>query len=249
MSNWGTMKSELLRMVKADSTSSGSVVDSDASRSIIGSIVHNRSHYLGWNTASYAIAVVDGEQRYNLPRDYLGLVSPVWWSNVATNASNAGRREMISRPLAWVESNTFRIPGQSEYRYLGNSMAYAIDPANKQIVLSPVPGSTDSQIDFFYLLDPGTPGMSASSGTWTFTKPWSEDAISDSFTNAWFEVGKGYELVLARAVYLMWAKIWGGTEESAAFQENALRMWGEELARLRREASKTASNTGIRPRI
>lgn len=244
------MASELQRITKADSTSAGSVADSDGKRAIIESILFNRRHHLGFNQATAAIAIENGVQRYPMPRDYLALTGPVFWSNVPTSTADyQGRKELVSRPLAWVEKQTYRIPGSSEYRFLGDSVAYAIDQPNAEIVLSPVPGSSISQLDFHYLRDPGTPGMSASSGTWSFTKPWSEDAISDTFTNEWFEVGKGYHLVLNRAVYIYQARIYAGTDETAAIQEGALRMWAEELARLRGESSRYSSASEIRPRI
>lgn len=250
MSNWGSMVSELQRMVKMDSTITGSVADSDSKRAIVESILYNRRRHLGFNQATAVIAIENGVQRYPMPRDYLALTGPVFWSNVPTSTSDLqGRKELINRPLAWVEKQTYRIPGSSEYRFLGDSVAYAIDPQSREIVLSPVPGSSISQLDFHYLRDPGTPGMSASSGAWTFTKPWSEDAIADAFTNDWFEIGRGYHLVLNRAAYLLWARIYGGTEESVAFQENALRLWGEELARLTGEASRYTSSSDIRPRL
>lgn len=250
MANWGTMVSELTRLLKADSTASGSTVEDDCKRAIIESIMYNRRRFLGFNQATAVIAIENGVQRYPMPQDYLSLTGPVFWSNIPTSTSDLqGRKELISRPLAWVEKQTYRIPGSSEYRFLGDSVAYAIDQQNGEIVLSPVPGSSISQLDFHYLRDPGTPGMSSSSGVWTFTVPKSEDTISNTFTNDWFEVGRGYHLVLNRAMYILWARIFGGTEESAVFQENALRMWGEELARLTGEASRYTSVSDVRPRI
>jgi len=80
-----------------------------------------------------------------------------------------------------------------------------------------------------------------------FTTPFTEDAISDSFTNEWFD--QGYQLVLNRAAYIAWARIYGGTDESAPFMENALRMWAEEVNRLRAENARFTSGTEIRRRI
>lgn len=239
-------------MVKVDTTSAGSVADTDASRAICESIKFNRRFLFGWNQAEGQIATVNGQQKYKLPLDFLGLTSPVYWSqNVETEDSVtptfSGRRELVWRPMQWIDANLYRVPGTSEYLNLGDSRAFGLDMKDRTLALSPVPGSSDSRLDFSYHKDPGTPGFIYDGSTWTITAPWSQDAIAATFTNEWFD--QGYQLVLARAAFILWSKIYGNTDEAAAAQENCLRLWGEEISRLRGEQARYVSGTEIRRRM
>lgn len=249
MSDFGTIKQELLRIVGVDTTSAGSVADSDAGRAICEAIRFNRRYLLGFNQSEYEITTENGVQKYPLPRDFLGLTGPVYWSqnSGADPPTFSGRRELVWRPMAWIEANLYRVPGTSEYLNLGDSRAYGIDMKDRTLALSPVPGSSNSRLDFSYHRDPGTPKYAYASSAWAFTTPYSEDAITDSFTNEWFT--DAYHLVLNRAVYVYMSRLQSGVEESAPKQEGALRMWGEELARLRGEQARYVSGTEIRRRM
>jgi hypothetical protein len=235
-------------MLRVDTTTTGSVADSDFKRSIVESIKYNRRFMLGFNQAEWQISTESGIQKYPLPRDFIGLTSPIYWSqNTSDDGQFSGRRELVWRPMPWIDANLYRVPGTSEYLNLGDSRAYGLDMKDRTLALSPVPGTSDSRLDFSYHKDPGTPGYSYSSGTWTFTVPFSEDAITDAFTNEWFD--QGYYLILNRAAFIMWSRIEGGTEESVQFQGDALRLWAEELNRLRSENARFTSGTEIRRRM
>lgn len=249
MSDFGTMKQELLRIVGVDSTSAGSVADSDAGRAICEAITFHKRYLFGFNQAECEITTENGVQKYALPRDFQGLTGPVYWSQNSDEdpPTFSGRRELVWRPMAWIEANLYRVPGTSEYLNLGDSRAYGIDMKDRTLALSPVPGSSNSRLDFSYLKNPGAPRYSWSGSAWVFTNPYSEDVLADSFTNEWFT--DAYHLVLNRAVYIYCARVQGGVEESAPRQEIALRMWGEEMARLRAEQARFVSGTEIRRRM
>ncbi len=251
MSNWLTMQKELLRCIKVDTA--GNEIAADVKRAIVESIKFNRRNTFGFNQATAQLATENGVQRYALPVDFMGLMSPVWWSQSITTEDSetptfSGRRELVWRPMPWIEANLYRVPGTSEYLNLGDSRAYSIDQRDHTLILSPVPGSSDCRLDFVYHKDPGTPGYywntAVSPAAWAFTAPHLEDAIADTFTNEWFN--EGYDLVLNRAAFILWSKVYGGSDESATMQENFLRLWGEEMARLRGETARYASGTEVR---
>lgn len=246
MSNWLTMQKELYRCIKIDTA--GDTIAADVKRAIVESIRFNRRNVFGFNQSTHQISTENGQQRYSLPRDFLGLLGPVWWSQNTDDGQFSGRRELVWRPIQWIEANLYRVPGTSEYLNLGDSRAYSIDQRDHTIALSPVPGTSDCRLDFMYHKDPGTPGYywntSVSPAAWKFTAPFTEDAISDTYTNEWFD--EAYHLVLNRAAVILWSRIYGATDEAMAQQENFLRLWGEELARLRGETARYASGTEIR---
>ena len=251
MSNWATMKHQLLRDSHIDSTSSGSLVDTDISRAIIESILFNRGYNLGWNNAEYEFDTVDNQQSYELPIDYLRLTSDVFFSSINDSDIPYGKRPLRNRPMSWIrESVTNAVSDSTSIHYdTGTTTCYGIDPGQRKMFLSPVPTGGPWRIDYSYMKDPGTPTFKSDGTTWTIYSPNTEDAIATTYTNEWFDVNKGYHLILNRAMFIISNRGYGSIEEMATIGANALRMWAEELNRLRAEANRVVSISEVRKYI
>lgn len=251
MSNWATMKHQIFRDTHIDTTSTGTLADTDVGRAIIESIMFNRGHNLGWNVAHHMFYTDDNVQSYVLPQDYKSLSGDVFYSSVNDSSIPYGKRVLRNRPLDWVnESVTNAVSDSTTLHYdVGTTTCFAINPSDRKMYLSPIPTGGPWVVDFDYLRDPGTPWFKSDGTTWTFYNPNSEDTLASTFTNDWFDVDKGYHLVLNRAIYIVCNRGYGGTEEMAAIGANALRMWAEELVRLRAEANRIVSVDSVRKRI
>lgn len=251
MSDRATMKHQILRDTHIDSTTSGSAADTDVDRAIIESIMFNRGYNLGWNNAEHSFTTDDNQQSYPLPADYLRLTSDVFFSSINDNDIPYGKRPLRSRPMSWIkESVTNAVSDSTSIHYdVGTTTCYGIDPASRKMFLSPVPTGGPWLIEYSYLKDPGTPWFKSNGTTWTFYTPNTDDTLASTYTNEWFDVSKGYHLILNRAVYIISNRGYGGTEEMAAIGANALRMWAEELNRLRGEAARVVSVSEMRKHI
>lgn len=249
--NWITMKHQILRDSHIDNTTSGSLADTDVGRAIIESIMFNRGHNLGWNVTEHTFYTEDNVQAYDLPADYKALSSDVFYSSVNDSSIPYGKRVLRFRPMNWIrESITNAVADSDTIHYdVGTATSYGIDPASRKIHLSPVPTGGPWLVEFSYLKDPGTPTFSSDGTTWSFFLPNGVDALPTTYTNEWFEVDKGYHLVMNRALYIVCNRGYGGTEEMAQIGSNALRMWAEELNRLRAEANRVVSATSLRKHI
>ena len=251
MSNWATMKHQILRDTHIDSTSSGSLVDTDIDRAIIESILFNRGNNLGWNTSEHKFYTDDNQQEYDMPADYLRLTSDVFYSSVNDSSIPYGKRVLKSRTMDWIrESVTNAVSDSTSIHYdVGTTTSYAINPTDRKMYLSPVPTGGPWVIEYSYLKDPGTPTFKSDGTTWTIYEPNGVDVLASTYTNEWFEVSKGYHLIMNKAVAIIANRGYGGTEEMAALGANALRMWAEELNRLRGEAARTVSVSDVRRHI
>ena len=249
MSNWATMKHNLLRDLHIDTTTTGSPADTDCGRAIIESIQFNRGHNLGWNQAYFTFVTSENQFDYPLPSDYLSLSGDVYYS-VATDSDTTvyGKRVLKSMPMGWLRENRYRVNETGQYVDVGIPGYFGIDPASMRMHLSPAPAD-EALIEYAYLKDPGTPWFKSDGSTWSFYSPNSDDTLAATYRNEWFDVDKGYNLVLNRAMYIMCVRGYGGTEETDARGAAALRLWAEELNRLRAEANKVVSTGNIRRRI
>lgn len=249
MSNWTTMKHNILRDMSIDTTTSGSVADTDVGRAIVESIIYNRARDLGWNNAEHSFFTDPGVREYPLPNDFLGLTGDVFHSTTPESSVTVyQRRVMKYRPMSWIKANLYRIDSGSEYVDLGIPGVYSIEPATRRMHLNPAPADV-ARIEFTYLRDPGTPTFKSDGTTWTFYNPNTDDTLSSTFSNEWFQIDKGYNLVMNRAVYILCSRGYGGTEEMANRGATALRLWAEELSRLRGAATKVSGANEVRPWI
>lgn len=240
-----TMKQQLLRDIHIDSTTSGSVADTDVTQAIIEAIRYNRRFNLGFNQAQAVILTESSVQKYDLPRDYLGVCSEVLYSSSSTGTD--GKQPLVNRPLDWTEANRYMDATGTSVLDLGRPWCYSIDPKGVRIAFSPIPSTTGERVEFSYVRDCGTPEFKYASSAWAFYKPYTLDTLPATFTNEYFQ--EGYYLIYNRAAFILWTRQYGGTEEAAVRGQAALQMWAEELARLRGEASRIVSGVAVRPRL
>lgn len=241
-----TMKKQLLREIHIDTTTSGSVADTDVTLAIIESINYNRRYHLGWNEGQCVITTDASVKHYTLPSDFLGLAGEVLYSS-STSDSSTGKRRLASRPLSWVEANMNVTVDGADYINEGLPWAYAIDPKDKRIVLSPTPSSAGETLEFPYIKDCGTPEFKYTGSAWAFYKPGTIDTLTATYTNEYFS--QGYWLIFNRASYILHTGVNGGTEEATVRAQSAIQRWAEELNRLRGEAVRIAGPRDVRPRL
>lgn len=249
MSTWATMKHHLFRDLHIDTTTSGSLADTDVGRAIVESILFNRNHNLGWNQGLHVFHTNANQFEYPLPSDYLALSGDVYYSTIPDSEVTVyGKRPLKSVPMGWIRENRYRTNESGQYVNVGVPGYFGIDPSTRLMHLSPAP-SDEVQIEYVYLRDPGTPTFKSDGTTWTFYTPNTDDTLSATYTNEWFDVSKGYHLILNRAMYLLCVRGYGGTEEMDAKGANALRLWAEEMNRLRAEANNIVSVGNVRRHI
>lgn len=248
MSNWITIKHNLLRDMHIDTYTTGTQADYDVGRAVVESILFNRKHNFGWNTAEHLFTTDPQVREYPLPKDFLQLNGSVF-SSIETDTSTIyGKRVLRWAPMSWIRENAYRIGTDGEYLSLGVPGAFGIDPTSRKMNLSPAPTDV-ARIEYSYLKDPGTPWYKSNGTDWTFYAPNSDDTLADTYTNEWFDVDKGYYLILNRALYIMASRAQGGTPEMDQKAQNALRLWAEEKNRLTAEASQLVSGSEIRKYI
>lgn len=241
MSNWATMKQDLLRDLHFDTTTSGSNADNDVSRAIIDAITFNRRYDFGFTRGKADIYTISDQYEYPLPEGFLGITGDVWST---PSLDTTGRYTLKNRPIDWMEKNRYRVNGQDRTLNTGDVGYYGINVATKSIVLSPVPSDDGTLIEFYYHYDPGTPDFIYTGSAWAFYDPGTTTAITGTYTNAWFT--DAYRLTFNRAAYYLLTGPHGGTEEAAMKAQQYMQQWSEELNRLRGDFAKYTGNREIR---
>lgn len=241
MSDWATMKQDLLRDLHFDTTTSGSNADNDVSRAIIDSIKFNRRYDFGFTRGKADIYTISDQFEYPLPEGFLGITGDVWST---PSLDTTGRYTLKNRPIDWMEKNRYRVNGQDRTLNTGDVGYYGINVATKSIVLSPVPSDDGTLIEFYYHYDPGTPDFVYTGSAWAFYDPGTTNAISGTYSNAWFT--DAYRLTFNRAAYYLLTGAYGGTEEAAMKAQQYMQQWSEELNRLRGDFAKYVGNREIR---
>lgn len=231
-----------------DTVSAGTAADTDIGRAIVESILFNRNNNFGWNTCEHVFTTDALKREYALPKDYLKLDSSVTYTPTTDVTSITGRRVLRWMPMSWIKTNMYRLNEGGEYMDVGSPVSFGIDTGTRTMNLSPAP-SDAATVEYTYVKDCGTPWFKSNGTTWTFYSPNTDDTLSLTYTNEWFDVSKGYTLILNRAVYILASRGQGGTEEMEKIALNAMRMWAEEKNRLTAEASSFVSANGIRKRI
>lgn len=245
MSDLNTMKVRLLRDVHIDSTTSGSLAESDVKIAIIDAIRHNRRFHFWFNEGNGHILTENEKWKYDLPVDFIGMLSDPFF--IDGDAASDFRNQLLRESWEWMNQHYNRAAEWETSVNLGSPRRYYIDLTEKQIWLLPVPNETGNQIIFRYLKDCGTPDYKCVSSTWNFYKPNSEDTLPDTFTNAWFK--EGYNLTFFRAAFELWSGPYGGSQEASGQAQSYLIKWTEELNRLRGETQVRSAQHSVRRHI
>lgn len=241
MSDLGTMKQDLYRVLRIDSTTVNTAAVADATKAIIEAIRFNKNQRFWTNERSSTIVTTSGQFRYPLPSDYLGLASDVFYQPADDQTYRAPLRQ---RTVDWCEEMKVRGDTWDTSINSGNPDFYAIDESTSEILLCPIPYVDGDKIDFKYITDMGVPSFKYVSSAWTFYQPGTTVALTDAFTNGWFT--EYYELIFNRAAYLLLSTVYGGTEDSTVRANEHLKLWMEQLNKLRTDTARRSSSSTIR---
>lgn len=240
MADLGTMKQDLYRTLHLDAGATGTLAEADVTKAIIEAIRFNKNQSFWSNVKQFSISTTQDRYRYSLPTDFVGLASDVLYKP-QDNEQNIVLRE---RTVNWCEEQRYRGDIWDASISTGNPDFYGIDVHSHELVLIPVPYQDGDVVTFKYIYDLGVPSYKYVSSTWTFYQPNSTVALTDTFTNGWFQ--EYYELTLNRAAFTLLSTVYGGTEESTIKAQEHLKLWIEQLNKLRTDVTKRASKHQIR---
>lgn len=138
------------------------------------------------------------------------------------------------------------------YSYRGIAKRIAIDLMEKKILVAPVPSTGGDTIEFKYTKDLGTPTYTITTGassppslvtSVTLLGP-SGETLPSTFTNEWFK--EGFKLVKERALYELFSRFYGGSEEAQSSAQAALIRFLEEEKRLIGETAQMGAALEVR---
>lgn len=220
---------------------------------IADSIKHVRAEKFWFNGAAHSFTTSLDQNRYELPRDFLGLRGKV--RVTPSNSTTTGRYYLHASTADEVEDLLFDGVDFASYENRGYAKRYGIDLMGKAILIAPKPDPGGDLVEFKYTRDLGTPTYTISttlsappslSPTVTLLGP-NGETLQSTFTNEWFK--EGFKLVKERALYELWSRFHSGTEEAAIGAQGALTRYLEELVRLRGETAQISSVTKVRKHL
>lgn len=216
---------------------------------IAEAIKYCRNEEYWFNAAKHTFLTVADQYQYELPSDYLSIRGEVF---VRPNGSDGTRYIARHISLDELESYLFSLSEWDGYQSTGRTKVYAIDNASRKIHLGPTPSNSGDEVYFRYTKDLGTPTYTATTTSSsppslatvvTLTDP-DGSTLSTGFTNEWFK--EGFDLVRNRAMYYLWTRYHGGTEESQVKAQNYLMQFLEERMRIRGESADKTSPRLVR---
>lgn len=219
---------------------------------IADAIAHVRDKQFWFNGARHTFTTVDGQYRYKLPSDFISLrgkprVTPA-------NSTASGRYPLLPATADEVEDLLYTGVDFGSYQERGYAKRHAIDLIDDYFLIAPMPSTAGDVIEFKYTKDLGTPTYTvaatsssapAVSPTVTLKGP-NGETLESSFTSAWFINGKGFKLVKERALFELFSRWHGGTEEAVVQAQLANARYEQELNRLKAESADKQSIVKIR---
>jgi len=203
-----------------------------------------RNEEYWFNSAKHEFQTIADTYQYELPADFLSIRGDVF---VAPDGSAGTRYAIRHMSLDELESYLFTLSEWDGYQTTGRAKVYAIDNASRKIHLGPTPSNSGDTIYFRYTRDLGTPTYTATTASSsppslatvvTLLDP-DGSALSSTYTNEWFK--EGFDLIRNRAMYYLWTRYHGGTEEANARAQNYLMQFLEERNRIRGESTDKTS--------
>lgn len=241
MSTLDTMRA----IIKTELRNNSPYVDA----AIAESIKFCRNEEYWFNGGKHSFLTQADTYKYDLPSEYLSIRGEVF---VRPNGSDGTRYVARHISLDDLESYLFSLSEWDGYQSTGRTKVFAVDNIERKIYLGPTPSSDGDEIYFRYTRDLGTPVYTA---TTTSSAPPSlatvvtllgpdGQALPSSFSNEWFK--EGFDLIRNRALYYLWSRFHGGTEESQMKAQNYLMQFLEEKMRLIGESTSKTSPTLVR---
>lgn len=223
---------------------------------IADAIDYNKSEILKFNGASATILTIPSQYSYDLPEDFISLRGDVYITPATGSGSN--KIKMGSVAVDALEELLFSDYSTDGTEYYGSPQMCAITnftDVSDSILIAPRPSEGADTIFFRYTKDLGTLQFSASITT---SSPPSlapvfalldkdGNTVASTYTSAWFKEGR--ELIRSRAMYYLWTRYHGGTEEAQLKGQAALMQWTEEVVRNRKETAMSSTPKQVRKYI
>lgn len=220
---------------------------------IADSIDYNKSEVLKFNGGSHTIMTQEDVHSYQLPKDFISLRGDVYIT--PESGSDNNKMRMGSSSVDMVEELLFSDYPTGSESDSGSPRVYAItnfgDPS-PNLLIAPRPSTGGDALFFRYTKDIGSPKFSATfeavspptlAPTFTLLGE-NGDTLPSTYTSAWFTEGR--ELVRSRAMYYLWTRYHGGTEEASVKAQAALMQWTEEILRHRKEVAMSSIPKQVR---
>lgn len=228
MSDFGTMRQQVADNLGI--TLDAAVLDAQVGLAIVAAIRKHRHRPFPWNVADLSITplpaetfeIPKGANPYELPTDFLFLHGQdLWLEDTSATAFKA----YAMAPITSAEWEEERRMASDNY---GTPKLFNFKGTTLRIVPAPETGSAYTIYGQYYK-DLGEPTRVNTSGVWSFTE-------GDSFTNAWFSLADGYELIQLSATqhlaegYLkepdiarMWAELYASELAGRVIEEERIR--------------------------
>lgn len=245
----------ILRELRVDATTVPQKTQDDIMLAIAEALRYNRTQEVWFNKPVIWISLAEGEYEYSLPDDFLGVVGTVFYRpSSSTDPSQTFQRVLKDGGVDMIEE--FRLyptdySGNYDSFARGEAEKFAIDDANHTILFAPIPSTSDGTVHFRYLADLGTITYKYTGGAWAFYEPFKEGTTtvttSSTYTNAWFT--EGADALRERAMYYLWSRVYGGSEEGDMKAQRSLLQWQDAIQKLIRETNKKQSVKTIRAHI
>lgn len=249
---------QIARLLTATSTTTDATVEADILRAIAESLKYNRLRPTTFNVKSIYIELQPDSETvneagqtisvpkisYKLPDDYLGLIGEVMYSR--NLGQGAGQVTLINQGTDMIQEwqgTDLAMLGDFGGRWAYDTGSYAIDDQAKNILIV---GVNEGFVKLRYIADLGTITYKNNGSAWVFYQPFTETVItkSSSYTNPWFK--EGNDCLIHRAMYYLYSREYGGTEESNQKAMIHLGHWNEAINKLDAETNKKKSRKSIR---
>lgn len=243
--DWQTMQRSIYRQIHQDVTTVPQTVIDDVNNAIIDSMKQNKNDRYWFNHKRGTISTEADKYSYALPPDFLGFLGPVYYT--PAGSVQESRFALMDATVDEIEENRYAGNDFNTYVQSGRPFKYAVDTVGPSLLLAPTPSQDSDTIDFRYLADGIIPVAQYNGSAWKYYEPNSTTEIGTSFTNVWLQ--NAFDLILHRALYLLFTGPYGGTEESAARVQSELMLWAECKLRLQGETTGISSKRTVRKYI
>lgn len=252
---------QIARMLKATSTTVDPVVEADILRAIAESLEYNRLRPTTFNVKNLTIQLSADQEvitdsgttilvpkiAYTLPEDYLGLLGEVLYAR--SLGQGAGQVTLTNQGPDMIQEwrgTDLAMLGDFGGRWAYDTGSYAIDDAARNILIV---GVNEGYVKLRYVSDLGSIKYKNDGTSWIFYQPFTETVLtkSSTYTNAWFR--EGNECLIHRALYYLYSREHGGTQESNEKAMIHLGHWSESINKLDAETNRKKSRKSIRPWI
>lgn len=212
MTNIGTLTQQLLRELHLDAATAGTQASNDCKKELIDAMNYFETEAYWFMRRRITINLAIDEHEYDLPQDFMGITSAVFY--VPTSTSPLIKWELIKESLTYVHSTLSTGTEWETTINHGNPKFYAVDPSTRKLLIVPRPSTGVDAVEFEYTIGGANPWYEYASSTWSFYEPGSTTTMADTYTNAWIEGAP--KLLLHRAAEQLLTGTYGGSEAAMA---------------------------------